>query len=113
EDAALEARALLEGLEKPKTLALVYSTQLCIETRLGRFESARALGEKADWVRLFAGEHRALIFEANLIEATLEMGDVPGAVERGERVAERWRGTPHSDIYGFALGALSAALTAG
>src|SRR6202012_4802024 len=39
ESAVSEARALLECAQRPKTLALAYSTQLGIETRLGRFES--------------------------------------------------------------------------
>jgi hypothetical protein len=59
-----------------------------------------------------AGADRAaFVVSANLVEAILEMGDADSAISSGLELVSRLRDTPHSDVLGFVLGVLAAALT--
>jgi predicted ATPase len=109
----LEALNLLEQANWPKTLAAAYSIQLCIEALLGQHEAARAAGEKSVQLCERAGADRpAFVVLGNLLELSLQMNDVDTAITEGRSLAARLRDTSHSDVLGFVLGVLTAALTA-
>ena len=113
EKAILEALGLLETAGRPRTLAMAYSTQLCIEATLGRFEPARAAGEKAAHLCEMTGAERFRgVVAGNLIELSIQCGDLDRAVAEARRVARQLMDTSHSDARGFVLGLLTAALTA-
>src|SRR5207253_11492724 len=56
-------------------------------------------------------DRAALTVSANLVELTLENGDVDAAISAGHSVAERLRDTSYFDVRGFLLGVLTAAFT--
>jgi tetratricopeptide (TPR) repeat protein len=113
EEAISEALSLLEHAGWPRSLAAAYSAQLCIEATLGRFDTARTAGEKAARLSEMAGADRlALVVAANPIELAMEVGDNDGATAMGRSLAARRSDSFHSEVRGFALGVLSAALTA-
>lgn len=113
EQAILEAVGLLEPLGCFRTLAGAYSAQLCVEAVRGRFDVALAAGEKAERLCAMAGADRtALNVAVNLVQLRLENGDADEAVLAGRNIVSRLRGTCHSDLLGFALGILAAALAA-
>jgi len=106
-----EAMALLEPAGWLRTLAIAYSNRLCIDATLGRVDRARIAEEKAARLCEAIGAERiSLCVSANLVQVALESGDIDGAIAKGRDVAARARDTPH--IHGFALGVLTAALTA-
>jgi tetratricopeptide (TPR) repeat protein len=108
-----EALKLLEPTRFPRMLATAYSTQVCIESRLGRFAAAREAGEKAVRLCEAAGAiATSLRMEANLVEATFDAGNVDEAISKGRGLAVRLRDSSHSYLRGFVLGVLAAALTA-
>ncbi|HEY4114708.1 MAG TPA: winged helix-turn-helix domain-containing protein [Rhizomicrobium sp.] len=113
EQAILEAVSLLEPVGWFRTLGAAYSAQLCIEAVRGRFDAAFSAGEKAIRLCEVTGADRtALNVAVNMVQARLEKGDVEEAISSGRSVVARLRGTRHSDLLGFALGILAAALTA-
>lgn len=113
ERAILEALKLLEPAGWPRTLAVAYSAQLCIEAVRGRFDAAFAAGKKATRLCIMAGADRtALNVAANLVQVHLEKGEAEEAILAGRDVVARLRATRHSDLLGFALGVLTAALVA-
>jgi tetratricopeptide (TPR) repeat protein len=108
-----ESLELLTRVGKARKLAMAYSTKFCIDARLGRRDAARAAGEKAMSLCEIAGAQRqAFVVAANLVEASLERGDLDGAIAGGKRLANSLRETFHSNIRGFVLGILCGALTA-
>jgi tetratricopeptide (TPR) repeat protein len=108
-----EALNLLESSGWLRTLATVYYVKAHIETALGRFDAAHVAQEKATRLCEMAGADRtALVLSADLVQAALETGDVDGAISAGRNVTVQLRDTPHTEIRGFVLGVLAAALTA-
>jgi predicted ATPase/DNA-binding winged helix-turn-helix (wHTH) protein len=113
ERAIPEALSLLAPAGWLRTLAMAYSAQLCIEAVRGRFDAAFAAGRKATCLCEMAGADRtALNVAANLVQVHLEKGEVEDAIVAGHEVVTRLRTTRHSDLLGFALGLLAAALAA-
>ena len=113
EQAIGEALTLLEHARWPRTLAKVYSVQMCIEVRRSHFDAVRSAAEKAIRLCELAGADRSgFAVSVNLLEAILETGDVDGAVSEGRSLAARLRDTPHSGALGLALRALAGGLTA-
>jgi len=112
EAAIAEALPLVERTKRPRALAAAYSAKFCVEVRLGRSSTVRATGMKAIRLCEMAGADRAaFVVSANLVEAILEMGDPNSAISSGQDLTSRLRDTPHSDVLGFLLGILAAALT--
>lgn len=112
ERAVLEAVTLLERAGWLRTLALAYSTLLCIEATLGRFDAALIAGEKAARLSKMVGADRtALVVAGNMVQLSLESGNVEAAVSAGCQVTARMRDTRYSDLLGYVLGVLAAALT--
>lgn len=108
-----EALKLLERARWPRTLATAYSIQLCIEASLGRYDAARAAGQKSVRLCEISGSDRlAFAVAGNLMELALQMNDLDEAVTSGRRLAARFRDTTHSDVLGFVLGILAGALVA-
>lgn len=113
EQAIVEALGLLEPVESLRTRAAAYSIKLCIDATLGRFNEAHLAGEHASRLCEMAGDdRRTLLVAANLVQLSLESGDIDSAISAGVDVAERLRDTRHSDMRGFTLGVLAAAHTA-
>jgi len=111
EHAILEAVALLEPAGWLRTLAIAYSHQLCIDASLGRMDNARLAEEKVSRLCETIGAERiAHCVAANLVQFTLESGEIDGAIAKGRDVAVQVRDTPH--IHGFVLSVLTAALVA-
>ena len=108
-----EAVTRLERATWPRMLARAYSTLLCIEARLGRFDAARAAGEKAARLcEIVGAERTAVAVAANLVEVAMEKDDVDSAVVAGRRLIARLHGTVHSDLRSGVLRLLAGALTA-
>lgn len=113
EQAILEALNLLEPAGWLRTLATAYSIQLCVEAIRGRFDAALSAGEKAARLSKMAGADRtAFVVAVNLVQVSLESGDIDDAISRGRALATRLRDTHYSDLLGFVLGVLAGALTA-
>jgi predicted ATPase len=113
ENAIVEALRLLEPARHPRMLATAYSTQMCVESRLGRSVSARAAGEKALSLCEAAGIDRiALTVATNLVEIVLDSGDIDGAISAASGLAVRLQDTPHSYLRAHVLGVLAGAFTA-
>jgi tetratricopeptide (TPR) repeat protein len=113
EHTVAEALILLEHSHWPRTLAQTYSVQMCIELRRGHYDAVRSAGENALRLCKQAGaDFAGFTVSANLVEATLEMGDVEGAVSAGRSLAAELRETHNTDTLGFVLGILCGALTA-
>lgn len=113
EQASAEALELLEHGGQLRTLATAYSVSSCIEARLGRFDLARTIGEKAEQLCLVAGAERsALVVATNLVEVSAEMEDFDRAVSDGRALVARLRATSHSALLAYALYILAAALVA-
>jgi tetratricopeptide (TPR) repeat protein len=107
-----EAITLLEQAQWPRTLARAYCHQACIEFRRGHLDAGRSAAEKALRLCKLAGADRTgLAVSANLVEVSLEMGDVDRAVAEGRELAARLRETHNTDTLGFVLGILCGALT--
>jgi tetratricopeptide (TPR) repeat protein len=112
EVAIKEALILLEPARWPRTLAMAYSIQSCIEATLGRFDAARAAGDRSARLCKMAGAERmSLVVTANLVQLLLEKGDIEGAVVMGHDTMVQLHDTPHSDLRGFVQGVLVAAHT--
>ncbi|HEY3777295.1 MAG TPA: winged helix-turn-helix domain-containing protein [Rhizomicrobium sp.] len=108
-----EALKLLDRARCPRTLATAYSIQLCIEASLGRYDVARAAGQKSVRLCEMSGSGRpAFAVAGNLMELALQMNHLDEAVTSGRRLAARFRDTTHSDVLGFVLGILAGALVA-
>jgi len=106
-----EALHLLKGAAMPRSLASAHATQVCVDARLGRYEQARAEGEKA--IRLcdaIGAERLRLVVIGNLMEFALEQGDVESSVEAGRALTTRLRDSAHSDVQAFVFGIMVAAL---
>ncbi|MGH6887705.1 MAG: ATP-binding protein [Rhizomicrobium sp.] len=113
EQAVAEALTLLGRARWPRALARAYSVQMCIEFRRGKLNAWHTAGEEALRACELAGAERSgFAVSGNLVEYSLEMGDVDGAVSTGRNLVVRLRDTPHIDALGQALGVLTAALTA-
>ena len=85
-----------------------------VEDRLGRYERACAVGERAVQLCERVGAERLrLVVAGNLTEFALEQGDVAGAVKAGRTLISDMRDSPHSDVLAFVLGITVAALTFG
>jgi predicted ATPase/DNA-binding winged helix-turn-helix (wHTH) protein len=113
ERAIAEALKLLDSRLYPRMLARGYSAKMCIESRLGRLAAARSAGERAVSLCEIAGATRTgLIVSANLVELTLDNGDLNDAISAGRTLAARLRDTSYSDVRGFLLGVLTGALVA-
>ncbi|MGH6887814.1 MAG: ATP-binding protein [Rhizomicrobium sp.] len=114
EEAVLEALPLLEPQGWLRTLATAQSTLLCVHGIRGRFAAARVAGEKAARLCEMAGADRtAIVTAANLVQVSLlEGGDIDGIISASRNLAARLRDPLHSDLRGYALGVLVAALTA-
>jgi hypothetical protein len=107
-----EAMKLLERSGMLRTQAIAHSAKACIEARHGRFAAAYATGERAERLCQLAGaDLSALIVAANLVEVSVEMGDLDRAVAKGQGLVVRLRGTAHADILGFVLFNLVVACT--
>lgn len=82
-----------------------------MEARLGRYEQARAVGEKAMRLSEAIGAERAcFVVAGNLMEFALEQGDVDGAVQVGRRLAQRLRDNSNFDVRAYVLGLMATAL---
>jgi hypothetical protein len=57
-------------------------------------------------------ERVAFVVAANLMECSLQEGDIDGTIAAGRDLAGRLRDRFHSDLLGFVLGLLAGALTA-
>jgi tetratricopeptide (TPR) repeat protein len=113
EQGIAEALTLLEHSQQPRTLAQAYVIQMCIEFRQGRVDAGQSTAAKALRLCELAGtDILGFVGSANLVETALEMGDVDGAISAGRNLVARLRETPHSDLLGFVLRVLTAALTA-
>lgn len=113
EDAILEALSLLETAGWQRTLAAAYSAQLCIEATLGRFDLARAAGERAAQLCEMTGADRlGNVVAVNLIELLIEIDNLDEAVAVARNVTRRLTDMSQTDLRGLALGLLAAALTA-
>ena len=107
-----EALSLLEPAGMQRSLATAYVTQVAVEARLGCFERARAMGEKALRLCQTIGARRLeLIVAANLMEFALEQGDVDSAIEVGRALDSHLGDSAHSDVQAFVLGIMVAAFT--
>ncbi|HEY3777119.1 MAG TPA: winged helix-turn-helix domain-containing protein [Rhizomicrobium sp.] len=113
EAAIAEALPMVESAKAPRALAQAYVVKFCLEARLKHSSSkVRATGMKAIRLCEVAGADRsALVVSANLVEAILELGDIDSAISSGQALTSRLRITSHSDILGYVLGILAAALT--
>lgn len=108
-----ESLSLLTHTPWTRMLATAYSAKSCVEARLNHFEAARrAAGKALSLCELIGAPRMAFAISANLIEMSLESADLDGAIALGRSLTNRLRDTPHSDLRGFALGLLCAALTA-
>lgn len=106
-----EALTLLEGGGMLRALAMAYSARLCVEGQLGRFEIARRVGLKAEELCMLAGAGRAaLVVAANLVEVSVEMGDLERAIADGRDLVARLRSTFHASLLAYAQYILAAAL---
>jgi hypothetical protein len=102
---------LLGEVGKPRALASAYATQVCVEARLGRYQSAQTVGEKAiELCKAVGAERLRLVVGGNLTEFALEQGDVDGAVEAGRTLIACMGDNEHSDTQAFVLGLMVAAL---
>jgi hypothetical protein len=110
EEVVSEALTLLENTGLLRSLAAAHSTRLCVEARLGRFELARAEGEKAERLCVLAGAERAaLAIGINLAELALEMGDFDRTIRDGRSLARRLRQNSHPSLIAHVLYLLAAA----
>jgi tetratricopeptide (TPR) repeat protein len=111
--AVAESMDLLTRTPSPRMLATAYSTKMCVEARLGRFDVAREAAQKAlSLCELIGARRMAFVVTANLVEMLFESGDLDGAIELGGSLSNRLLDTPHSDLRGFVLAMRSGALTA-
>lgn len=105
-----EALTLLGNTGLLRTLAAAHSTRLCVEARLGRFDLARAEGEKAERLCILAGAERAaLAIGTNLAELSLEMGDFDRTIRDGRGLARRLRQNSYPSLIAHVLYLLVAA----
>ena len=111
--AITEALGLLESSGWLRTLATGWYVKMHIEAALGCFDGANIAQENAARLCELAGAERAALnVAADFVQVTLEKGDIDAAISAGRGIVARLRETQHSDIRGFALGVLSAALVA-
>lgn len=108
-----EALNCLEGTPWPRALATGHCVQLCVQASLGRYDAARASGERSLRLCEMTGFDRlSFVVADNMIELLLQMDDVDGAIAAGRYLLERNCDTAHSDLLGFALGMLAGSLIA-
>ncbi len=113
EKAIVEALRLLEPAGHPRKLATAYSAQMCVESSLGRSASARAVGEKALSLCEVAGIDRLpLTVAINLVEISLNSGDIDDAISAAGVLAVRLQETPQSYLRAHVIGLLAGAFTA-
>ncbi|HEX4077386.1 MAG TPA: winged helix-turn-helix domain-containing protein [Rhizomicrobium sp.] len=113
EQAILEAISLLQSAASLRTLARAYSVQSSVKVQRGDFNAALAAGEKTRYLCELVGADRcALVAAANLVQLRLENGDIEDAISEGRSLAGRLRTTRHSELLGYVLGLVAAALTA-
>lgn len=107
-----ESISILEAGRYPRTLAAAYSTSACIESSLHHYRKARNHGEKAAQLCEIAGAERVgFVVKVNLIESSMQIGDFDRAIMNARDLTLRLRDTFHSDVLGYVLGLLVAALT--
>jgi tetratricopeptide (TPR) repeat protein len=112
EQTIVEAIGLLEPARQLRTLARAYCIQACIETALSHEDRARVAEKKAEQLCKIVGADRmSLGLAANLVQLSLESGDVDGAISAGRDMLARLDDSRYSDIRGFVFGVLAAALT--
>ncbi len=113
QDAIDEALRLISRSDQPRSLATAYATQFIVEARRGHYDKARVTAETAIHLCRMAGADRTgFVIAGNLMELTLENGNLDGAIAAGRDLAIRLRDSAHSDVLAFVLGLLSGALTA-
>jgi tetratricopeptide (TPR) repeat protein len=110
EEVITEALGLLEHSNLLRTRATAHSARLCVAARLGRFELARAEGQKAEQLCVLAGAERAALAMAiNLVELSLEMGDFDRTIRDGRSLARRLRQNSQASLLARVLYLLAAA----
>lgn len=108
-----EALPLIQQPGRPRSLASAYAAQVIIEARRGNYDKARAITESAiDLCNMSGADRTGLVIAGNLMELTLEVGNLDGAIAMGRDLALRLRDSPHSDVRAFVLGLLCGAFTA-
>jgi predicted ATPase/DNA-binding winged helix-turn-helix (wHTH) protein len=107
-----ESIRILEAGHYPRTLAAAYSASACVETTLHHHRKARSIGEKAATLCDSTGALRAgFNVKSNLIESSIQIGDLDRAISDARALIGCLRNTFHSDVLGYAAGLLTAALT--
>jgi predicted ATPase/DNA-binding winged helix-turn-helix (wHTH) protein len=107
-----ESISILESGYHPRTLAAAYSASACVEATLHHHRKARAIGEEAAKLCQSTGALRAgFNVRSNLIESSMQIGDLDRAISDARVLIGCLRDTFHSDVLGYAMGLLAAALT--
>jgi predicted ATPase len=106
-----EALKLLGEFGAPHSLASAYSTEVCVEARVGSYEKACAVGARAiDLCEAIGAERVGFAIAGNLMECALERNDIDAALEQGRALAARLHDGMHPDLQAFVLGLLTSAL---
>jgi predicted ATPase/DNA-binding winged helix-turn-helix (wHTH) protein len=107
----VEAIDMLQQSGRTRDLARAYAALSANQVTAGQYADAKASGAKALRLCEIVGSDRGVfVVAANLLEATLLVGNLSEAITDGREIVARLRSTPYTEIFGFVLGLISCTL---